>query len=44
MARLFINLSEKDVLDKHFKSILSMLMKLPDKYPDPVIYFLAGTE
>lgn len=43
IAPLTLASSEMDVLDKHFKGILKSLMKLPDKSPDPVIYFLAGT-
>ena len=38
-----LTLASNDVLDKHFESILRSLMKLPDKSPDPVVYFLAGT-
>lgn len=43
LASLTLNATEVDVLDKHFKDTLRTLMKLPDKTPDPVIYFLAGT-
>ena len=43
IAPLTLTSTEVDVLDKHFKNILKSLMKLPDKSPDPVIYFLAGT-
>ena len=43
VACLSLTTSDHNVLDKHFKSTLNRLMKLPDKTPDPVIYFLAGT-
>ena len=43
VACLSLTSDDHDVLDKHFKSTLRRLMKLPDKTPDPVIYFLAGT-
>ena len=43
IAPLTLTSTEVDVLDKHFKNILKSLMKLPDKSPDLVIYFLAGT-
>ena len=43
VASLTLNSSEFDVLDKHFKQTLRTLLKLPDKTPEPVIYFLAGT-
>ena len=43
IASLTLNASEFLVLDKHFKESLRSIMKLPDKTPDPVIYFLAGT-
>ena len=35
--------SETTVLEKHYKNTLRCLMKLPDKCPDSVIYFLAGS-
>ena len=43
VASLTLNTAELLVLDKHFKETLRSIMKLPDKTPDPVIYFLAGT-
>ena len=43
VASLTLNSAEFDVLDKHFKQTLRTLLKLPDRTPDPVIYFLAGT-
>ena len=43
LASLTLNATDVDVLDKHFKETLRKLMKLPEKTPDPVIYFLAGT-
>ena len=42
VASLTLNSVEFDVLDKHFKQTLRTLLKLPDRTPDPVIYFLAG--
>ena len=40
-----IRLTGSDIttLEKHYKNILRCLMKLPDKCPDSVIYFLAGS-
>ena len=40
-----IQLSNPDTntLEKHYKNTLRCLMKLPDKCPDSVIYFLAGS-
>ena len=43
IAALTLNTSEFQVLDKYFKQTLRSIMKLPDKTPDSVIYFLAGT-
>ena len=35
--------SEINILEKQYKNTLKCLMKLPDKCPDSVIYFLAGS-
>ena len=35
--------SDTNVLEMHYKNILRSLMKLPEKCPDSVIYFLAGS-
>ena len=35
--------SETTDLEKHFKNTLRCLMKLPDKCPDSVVYFLSGS-
>ena len=43
IACLSLTTADHNILDKHFKSTLRRLLKLPDKTPDPVIYFLAGT-
>ena len=43
VASLSLSNAEYDILDKHFRNTLRSLMKLPDKTPEPVIYFLAGT-
>ena len=42
VAALSLSTGEYNVLDKHFKSTLKALLKLPDKTPDPVIYFWLG--
>ena len=43
LASLNLTSAETEVLDKHYKGILRALCKLPDKTPDPVIYFMAGS-
>ena len=43
LASIPLSNSEITILEKHYKNMLRCLMKLPDKCPDPVIYFLAGS-
>ena len=43
IAALSLTAPELQALDCHYKKTLQSLMKLPDKCPAPVIYFLAGT-
>ena len=40
---LSLTAPELQALDCHYKKTLQSLMKLPDRCPAPVIYFLAGT-
>ena len=43
LGSIQLSSSDTDVLEKHFKNTLRCLMKLPEKCPDPVVYFLAGS-
>ena len=40
IAELNLKWTEIDVLDNYFKKMLQSLMKLPDKCPQSVVYFL----
>ena len=43
MATLCLSSSEINILSLHYKKTLQRLMRLPDKCPDPVVFFLAGS-
>ena len=42
-ATLILSRSEVNILNNHHKNILMKLMKFPDKTPDQVVFFLAGS-
>ena len=43
MSTLVLSKRDISILSDHFKKILRLIMKLPDRTPEPVIFFLAGT-
>ena len=43
MASVILLQSEIDIISRHFRKTLRLLMKLPEKSPDIVLYYLAGT-
>ena len=43
LSALVLTSSEVALLTSHYKKILSMLMKLHDRTPDSVVYFLSGS-
>ena len=43
VASLLLITSELNVLSQHHKNILRSLLKLPDKTPEEVVYFVAGS-
>ena len=43
MGTLVLSKTEESFLNIHFKNMLRLNMKLPDRTPEPVIFFLAGT-
>ena len=43
LAPLILSKSEEDMIEKHYKDTLLRLMRLPQKTPRSVVYFLAGS-
>ena len=43
IASLVLKQSEVNILNQHYKTTLQNLLKLHDRTPDPVVFFLAGS-